>query len=35
MQVSRKQISFSQFFPAFSKFRLNFGHFPKKDDSDS
>ena len=35
MQVSRKQKTFSQFFPAFSKLSLIFEHFQKKDDSHS
>ena len=32
MQVSRKQKTFSNFFAAFLKSRLNFQHFLKKDD---
>ena len=35
MHVSRKQKTFSQFFGAFLKSRLNFEHFQKKDDSHS
>ena len=30
MQLSQKQKSFSQFFPAFLKSKLNFKHFEKK-----
>ena len=33
MQLSRKQNTFSQFFKAFSKSRLNFKYFKKKDDT--
>ena len=33
MQLSQKLKTFSQFFPAFSKSRLNFEHFQKKDDA--
>ena len=32
MQLSQKREIFSQSFSAFSKFRLNFEHFQKKDD---
>ena len=35
MQLSQKLKTFSQFFPAFSKSRLNFEHFQKKDDGHS
>ena len=35
MQVSQKQKNFSQIFFAFSKYILNFKHFPKKDDPSS
>ena len=35
MQLSQKQKSFSQFFAAFSKYRLNLEHFQKKDDTHS
>ena len=35
MQLSQKLKTFSQFFPAFSKSRLNFEHFQKKDDAHS
>ena len=35
MQLSQKLKTFAQFFPAFSKFRLNFEHFQKKDDAHS
>ena len=35
MQLSQKLKTFSRFFPSFSKFRLNFGHFPKEDDPPS
>ena len=31
MQLSQKLKTFSQFFPAFSKYRLNFENFQKKD----
>ena len=31
MQLSRKQITFSQFFSEFLELRLNFEHFEKKD----
>ena len=34
-QLSQKQQSFSQFFLEFSKSRLNFQHFQKKDDPPS
>ena len=32
MQLFQKKHSFSQFFAAFSRGRLNFEHFPKKDE---
>ena len=35
MKVSTKQKHFSEFFPAFLKFTLNFNHFEKKDDPHS
>ena len=35
MQFSKKQKTFSEFFLAFPKFRLNFEHFPRKDDPHS
>ena len=35
MQLSQKIKSFSEFFPAYSKSRLNFEYFPGKDDPDS
>ena len=35
MQLSQKLITFSGFFPAFSKSSLNFEHFQKKDDAHS
>ena len=35
MQLSEKQKSYSQFFAAFFKYRLNFRHFEKKDDPHS
>ena len=35
MQLSRKQETFSEYFCAFLKSRLNFEHFQKKDDSHS
>ena len=35
MQLSRKQKGFYQFFPAFSKFTLNFEHFQEKEDPHS
>ena len=35
MQWSQKLKTFSLFFSAFSKSRLNFEHFPKKDDAHS
>ena len=35
MLLSEKQKAFPQFFFAFLKFRLNFEHFPKRDDSQS
>ena len=35
MQLSQKLKTFSQFFLAFSKSRLNFQHFQKKDDAHS
>ena len=31
MELSQKQKTFSEIFCAFSKFRLNFDHFKKKD----
>ena len=31
MQLSEKQIAFSEFFSAFLKSKLSFEHFPKKD----
>ena len=34
-KLSQKQEAFPQFFPAFSKFTLNFEHFQKKDDAPS
>ena len=34
-QLSQKLKTFSQFFPAFSKSRLNFEHFQKKDEAHS
>ena len=33
MQLSQKLKTFSEFFPAFSKSRLHFEHFQKKDDA--
>ena len=33
IQLSQKLKTFSQFFQGFSKSRLNFEHFPKKDDA--
>ena len=33
MQLSQKLKTFSEFFPAFSKSRLYFEHFQKKDDA--
>ena len=33
IQLSQKLKTFSGFFPAFSKCRLNFEHFQKKDDA--
>ena len=33
LQLSQKLKSFSEFFPAFSKVKLNFEHFGKKDDA--
>ena len=33
MQLSQKQKTFSDFFSAFLKFRLNFEQIPKKDDT--
>ena len=33
MQLSQKLKTFSQFFPAFSKSKLNFEHFQTKDDA--
>ena len=33
MQLSQKLKTFSEFFPAFSKSRLNFEHFQKEDDA--
>ena len=35
IQLSEKLRNFSEFFPAFSKSRLNFEHFQKKDDAHS
>ena len=35
MQLSQKLKTFSEFFSAFSKSRLNFEHFQKKDDAHS
>ena len=35
MQLSQKLKTFSGFFQAFSKFRLNIEHFEKKDDAHS
>ena len=35
MQLSEKQKTYSQFFTAFLKYRLNFQHFGKEDDSHS
>ena len=35
MQLSQTLKTFSEFFPAFSKCRLNFEHFQKKDDAHS
>ena len=35
IQLSQKLKAFSQFFPAFSKSRLNFEHFQKKDEAHS
>ena len=35
MQLSQKVKTFSEFFLAFSKSRLNFQHFQKKDDAHS
>ena len=35
MQLPQKLKTFSRFFPAFSKSRLNFEHFQKKDDTHS
>ena len=35
MQLSRTLKTFSEFFPAFSKSRINFEHFQKKDDAHS
>ena len=35
MQLSQKLEPFSEFFPAFSKSRLNFEHFQKKDEAHS
>ena len=35
MQLSQKLKTFSQFFLAFSKSRLNFEHFQRKDDAHS
>ena len=35
MQLSKKLKTFSEFFLAFSKSRLNFEHFQKKDDAHS
>ena len=35
LQLSQKLKSFSEFFPAFSKSKVNFEHFRKKDDAHS
>ena len=35
IQLSQKLKTFSEFFNVFSKFRLNFEHFQKKDDAHS
>ena len=35
MKLSQKQKTFSEFFPAFLKYSLNFKHFEKKDDPHS
>ena len=35
MQLSQTLKTFSEFFPAFSKSRINFEHFQKKDDAHS
>ena len=35
MQLSQKVKTFSLFFPAFSKYRLSFEYFQKKDDAHS
>ena len=35
LQLSQTLKSFSEFFPAFSKSRLNFEHFQKKDEAHS
>ena len=35
MQLSQKVKTFSRFFPAFAKSRLNFEHFQKKDEAHS
>ena len=35
MQLSQTLETFSEFFPVFSKCRLNFEHFQKKDDAHS
>ena len=35
IQLSQKIKTFSEFFPAFSKSRLNFEHFQKKDEAHS
>ena len=35
MQLSEKQKTYSQFFTAFLKYRLNFKHFGKEDDTQS
>ena len=35
IQLSQKLKTFSELFPAFSKFRLNFEHFQKKDEAHS
>ena len=35
MQLSQKLKTFSEFFPSFSKSRLHFEHFQKKDDAHS
>ena len=35
MELSKKLKTFSEFFPAFSKSKVNFEHFRKKDDAHS